>query len=266
MGALDPVDLTPEPSIRQIITPALFRFRVLIFTALYFLGFYAPWSRYLSAGPVSSTWITLSTLATRTGVLNYANATVFVTLLAIACSLAGAVFRLWATAYLGAGVMSDKSLRADRIVASGPYRYLRNPLYLGNLLTCAAVAILMPPSGAIVFLAGCILLTFALVAAEAPHLERQFGPAYLTYRRETPGFIPAIRTRTAAASVEPHWMQALAAESFHVGYAACLTVFAWQYNVELLIRCVLICFGVSLVANGIFTTRPMRPVPAPPAA
>ena len=246
-------------------TPALFRFRVLIFTLLSLLGFYAPWQRYFNTGPVPSTWITLSAWLARTGLLDYARATVTVTVAVIGCAVLGACFRLWATAYIGAGVMNDKSLRADHIVASGPYRYLRNPLYLGNLLTCAAVSILMPLSGAIVFLAGVVLLTAALVAAEGPHLVLQLGAAYNTYRQQVPSFIPAIRAHVRPAPVKPRWIQSVAAESFHVGFALCLVVFAWQYNVDLLIRCLLICFGISLVANGIFSARALRPV-MPPSA
>jgi protein-S-isoprenylcysteine O-methyltransferase Ste14 len=266
MTGYDPIapELPAAPA--QLQTPILFRFRVVIFTALYFLGFYAPWSRYVNAGPVSTTWITLSAGLARTQWVDYAQATITVTLLAVCLGLAGAVLRLWATAYIGAGVMNDKSLRADHIVASGPYRYLRNPLYLGNLLTTMSVSILMPPSGAIVFIAGVTLLTIALVAAEGPHLAQQLGTAYATYRKQIPAFIPAISPHVAAADVRPRWAQALAAESFHVGFALCLLIFAWQYNVDTLIRCLLICFGISMVANGIFSVRSIPPATtAPPA-
>jgi protein-S-isoprenylcysteine O-methyltransferase Ste14 len=246
-------------------TPALFRFRVVIFTALYFLGFYAPGARYLSSShSLSTTWITLSALAARTGLVNLYSATILVTIVAIACAVAGAWLRVWATAYLGAGVMNDKSLRADQVMASGPYRYLRNPLYLGNLLTCAAVSILMPVAGSIVFLAGCTLLTMALVAAEGPHLAQQLGSAYDSYRAQIPSFIPAIRSHIAASTVRPRWAQSFAGEVFHVGIAVCLLLFAWQYNVDILIRCVLVCFGLSLVANGIFSSRELRPAEMPP--
>lgn len=245
-------------------SPAIFRFRVVIFTLLYFLGFYAPWSRYgAGAQLLSTTWIVLAGACARTGLLNLGNATVLVTVVAIAAGLLGGWLRLWATAYLGAGVMNDKSLRADRVMASGPYRYLRNPLYVGNLLTCVAVAILMPVSGAIVFLVGCTLLTLALVAAEGPHLVQQLGPAYEQYRALVPGYVPAIRSNVEASTAKPRWMQALAAEIFHVGYALCLLVFGWQYNVETLIRCLLICFGLSLVTNGIVSMRELKPAPLP---
>ena len=248
-------------------TPALFRFRVLIFTALYLVGFYAPGARYLSSThSLSTTWITLASLAARTGLVNLYSATLLVTILAIACAVAGAWLRVWATAYLGAGVMNDKSLRADHVMASGPYRFLRNPLYLGNLLTCAAISILMPVAGAVFFLVGCTLLTFALVAAEGPHLAQQLGSAYDTYRAQIPSFIPVLRSQVAASTAKPHWAQSFAAEVFHVGIAVCLLLFAWQYNVDILIRCVLVCFGLGLVANGIFSARALRPVEMPPVS
>ena len=249
----------------EIRTPILFRFRVVIFLALYFLGFYAPGARYLTAThALPSTWIALSTITAQTGLLDLAYATALVTFIAVACACIGAWLRVWATAYLGAGVMNDKSLRADHVMASGPYRYLRNPLYLGNLLTCAAVSILMPVAGAIVFMVGCTLLTLALVAAEGPHLALQLGSAYSTYRAQIPSFIPAIRTQIAASAAQPHWAQGFIAEIFHVGYAACLLIFAWEYNADILIRCLLICFGLSLVANGIFSARELRPAALPP--
>jgi protein-S-isoprenylcysteine O-methyltransferase Ste14 len=255
-------DLPAAPLQRS---PALFRYRVVIFLALYLIGFNVPWSRYFAIGTESTTWIVLSSLLANSGLTNLAYATVIVTILAIVCGLAGAALRLWATAYLGAGVMNDGSLRADRVVASGPYRYLRNPLYLGNMLTSLAVSILMPPAGAVFFLAGSALLTAALVAAESPHLAQQLGPAYAAYREQVPSFLPAVRPHVPAATVQPHWAQSLAAEVFHVGVAGSLLFLAWQYNVTLLIRCLLICFGLSLVANGIFSARSMRPATAPRA-
>ena len=53
---------------RMMRSPAIFRFRVVLFTLLYFLGFYAPWARY--GGDVqslSTTWIVLARLTSADG-------------------------------------------------------------------------------------------------------------------------------------------------------------------------------------------------------
>jgi protein-S-isoprenylcysteine O-methyltransferase Ste14 len=45
-----------------------------------------------------------------------------------------ALVRSWAEAYLHSSVVHDSELHSDRLVADGPYRRVRNPLYLGNIL------------------------------------------------------------------------------------------------------------------------------------
>ena len=58
-----------------------------------------------------------------------------------------ALLRTWATSYLRSDVMQDHALHAEKVVASGPYRHVRNPLYLGNILMAIGMGLLGEPLG-----------------------------------------------------------------------------------------------------------------------
>ena len=73
-----------------------------------------------------------------------------------------------------------------RLVAVGPYRLIRNPMYVGAWLLIVGLALFYRSGGmalyAIVFLA--IAHAF-VVAYEEPMLRRTFGPQYLDYCQTT---------------------------------------------------------------------------------
>ena len=62
----------------------------------------------------------------------------------------GALLRVWGTAYLGTGTVNSLDMKAGSVVADGPYRYVRNPLYLGLWFMVAAMAFIMPVTRRIV--------------------------------------------------------------------------------------------------------------------
>jgi protein-S-isoprenylcysteine O-methyltransferase Ste14 len=53
-----------------------------------------------------------------------------------------ALLRTWATAYLRTEVVHDISQHSEALVADGPYRYVRNPLYLANLPMMAGIGVM----------------------------------------------------------------------------------------------------------------------------
>ncbi len=78
-----------------------------------------------------------------------------------------------------------------RVVATGPYRWARNPMYLAVLTAIGAWGVLVP-SGAVPIYVACVALSFhvMVVLYEEPHLERAFGDDYRAYRARVPRWLP----------------------------------------------------------------------------
>lgn len=76
-------------------------------------------------------------------------------------------------------------------VASGFYRWVRNPMYIGMFVFLVGYA-LCAVSFAALLVAFAMLAVAHLVAVlyEEPSLERRFGEPYRAYRRTTPRWIP----------------------------------------------------------------------------
>lgn len=234
-------------------TQVEFRLRLLILLVLYLIGFWTPWTwtAQTFAPPRSTAWLALCTQIGQWPALGVQGATLLVTWLAILCGFLGAFLRVWGTAYLGASTVHAGSMQAGAVMASGPYRHVRNPLYLGSWFLGISIAILMPPSGAIVFLVLMSVFYLRLILGEEAFLAAQLGEPYLAYKQRVPRLWPSLRPRIPSAAARPHWGVGAGAEIFPIAYALCLAVLAWRYNPGLLVRCLLVCFGLSLVARAL---------------
>jgi protein-S-isoprenylcysteine O-methyltransferase Ste14 len=233
------------------LTALAFRFRLPVFVLLYLLGFFPPWEWGVRSS--SNLWLGSSTLFARSGWISLAAATVMVTAAALASLLIGTILRVWGTAYLGHGVMRDTAMQGSRFVAAGPYRYVRNPLYLGAWLLACGTSILMPPGGAGFFLIAFSLFVLFLISGEERFLSIKLGDAYEQYRRRVSRLLPHGRAVAVAAAARPEWVQAALAEIYPIAFTVCFAIFAWRYNARVLIRCLLICYGVSLVVRALMT-------------
>ncbi len=73
---------------------------------------------------------------------------------------------------------------ADQLVTSGPFRFSRNPMYLGLLLNLVGIGLLLgavsPVLGPLAFLATADRW---YIAGEERMLKRKFGPAFAAYRQ-----------------------------------------------------------------------------------
>jgi protein-S-isoprenylcysteine O-methyltransferase Ste14 len=88
-----------------------------------------------------------------------------------------------------------------RLVVVGPYRYVRNPMYLAVLAIILGQALLFRSGGALVY-ACLVLLAVALFVRgyEEPTLEEEYGEEYREYRRGVRGWLPHLRPWTGSRS------------------------------------------------------------------
>jgi protein-S-isoprenylcysteine O-methyltransferase Ste14 len=235
-------------------TPLEFRFRFYILAALYFLGFVAPWDYWLHADSIR-TWQLLASWPARSGWLSFNAATIVVLLLGIIWVLKGAILRTWGTAYLSPSVVQDHAMHGEGIIAAGPFRYVRNPLYLGNLFHTLTLALLMPPTGAVFCILAISIFQLRLIAAEESFLTAKLGDPYLAYCAQVPRLIPALTPRLPASTVQPRWPLAFLGEIYMWGVVITFAILGWRYNSILLIKGVLISLGISLIVRAFLPKR-----------
>ena len=109
-------------------------------------------------------------------------------------AIAGAVLVFRARAALGsAWSLVPMADRGAGLITTGPYRFVRHPIYLGLVLVAVGEAIAFANWPALSIALGGALPTFAWRArAEETLLGRTFGESYARYRKQARMIIPRV--------------------------------------------------------------------------
>ena len=164
---------------------------------------------------------------------------------------AAALSRTWASAYLKSDVVYASALKTAALVADGPYRHTRNPLYLGNVLMAVGMGAMASRIGFVVLVGGMIVFSYRLIRREEAELLRSQGVRYAVYLARVPRLMPALRARVPSAGRRPDWAAGFWAESWYWGFAAAIVAFAITLSVKLF-------FGIlsaSLALFWVLTSR-----------
>lgn len=242
-----------------------FRFRYLVHVVIYTLGFTTPWNYLLHLDGRSvigkAIWLPAALEIERAGWLSLTGASNLLLGLGIAFALAAAGLRTWGAAYLSSAVVKDggmhTSVHGGAVVADGPYRHMRNPLYVGTFLHTFALALLMPVSGAIFAVVAIGIEQWRLIGGEEAFLEGKLGATYLEYKARVPRLFPSLKARVAASGTRPAWGMAIVGEIYMWGVVVAFASVGTKYNAFLVIQGVVIALGVSLVARA-FVPKPVE--------
>jgi protein-S-isoprenylcysteine O-methyltransferase Ste14 len=78
-----------------------------------------------------------------------------------------------------------------RLVVAGPYRWVRNPMYIGAVLVLAGAAVYFQSLGLLAFAAGFLMVAHGFVLFyEEPTLQRTFGAQYADYYHAVQRWMP----------------------------------------------------------------------------
>jgi len=115
----------------------------------------------------------------------------------IVAVVAGAALALICAAMLstrGIGTLGGEEWFMPReFVASGPFRFVRNPMSLGGVVLMTGIALWYRSAFGLVFAAAMFLVAHLVaVHVEEPALEKRFGDSYREYRRNVRRWLPRI--------------------------------------------------------------------------
>ncbi|MCX6168784.1 MAG: isoprenylcysteine carboxylmethyltransferase family protein [Ignavibacteriales bacterium] len=111
-------------------------------------------------------------------------------------ALLGEFFRLWGVSYAGSETRTTNGVGGTFLVVSGAFAYLRNPLYLGNMLMYLGIGIMS--MALFPYLQIFALLFFfwqytVIIKEEESFLQTKYGKSYKDYCAVIPKLIPSFK-------------------------------------------------------------------------
>lgn len=171
----------------------------------------------------------------------------------------GAMIRTWGAAYLRAEVVHDSSVRSERLVADGPFRYTRNPIYFGSLIAVFGAGLLFSRAGWILQTIIAVAFCYRLISREESALFRRQGEGFAAYCRAVPRLVPSLRPSIAGSGARPNWRKTFAGQTPWWGIVAAEITYAVSLRLSLAIWVALAAFFIFVAQKYVLKSY-ARPV------
>jgi protein-S-isoprenylcysteine O-methyltransferase Ste14 len=104
--------------------------------------------------------------------------------LGIGYVLAGLLIRLWSNGY---------AIKNNKLTTSGPYAFVRNPLYLGTFLIALGMVVILKTNWVgVLFILILALMYYRTIKEEQGMLLTKFGDAFRNYMQKVPAMLPTL--------------------------------------------------------------------------
>lgn len=147
--------------------------------------------------------------------LIFAKPTLWSLLIGFLIALVGELIRFWGVGYAGGETRTTGPVGGSKLVTNGPYAYVRNPLYLGNMLMYLGFGVMsmaLFPYFQIIGLIYFFVQYYLIVTLEEDYLSRAFPDEYALYIKHVPRFIPRLKRYEFASNFKFDIKEALRSE------------------------------------------------------
>ena len=106
--------------------------------------------------------------------------------------LFASLIRMWAGSVLTSKTVMAFRVQNSKLALSGPYKYVRNPIYFADLIAFSALSLCLKPVGLLIPLLIRVHY-YQLIKYEEKKLVTRFGRTYSDYILSVPGLNPGIK-------------------------------------------------------------------------
>ena len=111
--------------------------------------------------------------------------------------VAGAAFAIWARHTLGSNWSGAVTIKTGhRLIRSGPYALVRNPIYTGDIVIVLGMALALGEVRGLVGVAVMVVAVWHKGRTEERFLLAEFGAEYAEYQREVGFLLPRVPRRS----------------------------------------------------------------------
>jgi protein-S-isoprenylcysteine O-methyltransferase Ste14 len=127
--------------------------------------------------------------------LVFYNANLWSLTIGFAIALAGEAIRLWGVSWTGSETRTTGAAGGTFLIISGPFAYVRNPLYIGNILLYLGLGVMsfaLFPYLQIIAICFFLWQYHSIIKYEEKYLRDKFGDDYTDYLKNVRSIIPRL--------------------------------------------------------------------------
>ncbi|MCZ6776541.1 MAG: isoprenylcysteine carboxylmethyltransferase family protein [Ignavibacteria bacterium] len=124
--------------------------------------------------------------------------------------IVGESVRFWGVSIAGSETRTTRMVGGSHLVTSGPFAYVRNPLYVGNIMVYVGIGVMSMALFPWLLIIACLwfYVQYRLIVAwEEEFLLQRFGAEFADYQKHVRRFLPRM-TKYVPSAPAPRTMNA----------------------------------------------------------